>query len=540
MQQSEGRRNILIISHDVVGDKMAGPGIRFLNLARVLSREFDVTLAIPNESERDFRGETFRIAHYQRGNWATIEELARIADIVLCPSDIASDFLQLGANNVPLVIDGYDPLWAEWLASTQMDRSQQEAHWQTRLSNLTPQYLVGDFFICASERQRDWWLGILEATGRINPYTFRDDPSLRRLIDVVPYGLSDDPPRPSRRVIKGVWDGIGNQDRVILWGGGLWPWLDPLTAIRAIAQVYQQRQDTRLIFPGIKHPNPILKDMPTHNDAARDLAKQLGLLDKVVFFGDWVPYDDWQNVLLESDVALALHGEETFESRLAFRSRVLDYIWADLPVVATCGDATSDLIAKNGLGIVVGHGDVQGVADAIMLLLNAPSDYKKRIEQLRPTLTWERAAQPLIEFCRTPRRSQDKTALGERLGSPYYVAQKLELQSEAARLTSLIANLQNENSRLTSLIANLQNENSRLTSLIANLQNENSRLTSPIANLQNENSRLQAALEQAGSERDQFRSESRRLDEILRAYERRRAVRFANWLQHVLEGLRRS
>ncbi|MDQ7029881.1 MAG: hypothetical protein Q9O62_08955 [Ardenticatenia bacterium] len=62
------------------------------------------------------------------------------------------------------------------------------------MGQLQQQSLLGDFFICASERQRDWWLGLLEASGRINPYTFGEDPSLRRLIDVVPFGLPEGPP----------------------------------------------------------------------------------------------------------------------------------------------------------------------------------------------------------------------------------------------------------------------------------------------------------------------------------------------------------
>ena len=54
------------------------------------------------------------------------------------------------------------------------------------------QYLIGDFYLCASERSA-WWLGLLEASGRVNPATFDADPSLRTLIDVVPYGLPDTP-----------------------------------------------------------------------------------------------------------------------------------------------------------------------------------------------------------------------------------------------------------------------------------------------------------------------------------------------------------
>jgi len=365
--------------------------------------------------------------------------LASAAKIIIFPSDIASDFPQLIQRDVFLVVDGYDPLLAEWLTLSQSSSVQEEqVHWKHRLRELNQQYLAGDFFICASERQRDWWLGLLEANGRINPWTFREDPSLRRLVDVVPFGLPGTPPQHTRQVVKGIWPGIGEEDWVILWGGGLWPWLDPLTAIRAVARVWQHRQDVRLIFPGTKHPNPWLDGIPTHNEAARRLAQKLGLLGKAVFFGDWIPYADWPNVLLESDIALTLHYD-TLETRLAFRSRMLDYIWAGLPVVATRGDATSELVAEYGTGTVVEYEDVDGVAEAILRLLETPREaFDERFEKARRELTWERAAQPLVEFCRHPRQAPDKRALGERLENPLYLEEMARYKDEVARLQALV------------------------------------------------------------------------------------------------------
>jgi glycosyltransferase involved in cell wall biosynthesis len=123
--------------------------------------------------------------------------------------------------------------------------------------------LAGDFFICASERQRDYWLGLLDVCGRTNAHTYLADPTLRTLIDVVPFGLrADELPRASAPAIKGVVPGIAREDRVILWGGGLWEWLDPLTLIRAVARIEAQHPDVRLVFFSARHPNPAVPDMP--------------------------------------------------------------------------------------------------------------------------------------------------------------------------------------------------------------------------------------------------------------------------------------
>lgn len=417
---------------------MAGPGIRYYHLARVLGQEFDVRLATPDEVTSSVPERGFHVVRYTRHQWTSIEPWVNWAEIVIFPTDIASDFPQIGKTDAFLVVDGYDPLLAEWLALNCSQASdEQEPPWRQRMRDLGQQYLLGDFFMCASERQRDWWLGALEASGRVNPYTFGDDPSLRRLVDVVPFGLAKERPRGSSGALEEIWPDIAPEDKVILWGGGLWPWLDPLTAVRAIERVREEHQDVRLIFPGTKHPNPWMKGIPTHNEATRQTARELGLMDKGVFFGDWVPYEEWPNVLLGSDVALTLHYD-TLETRLAFRSRVLDYIWAGLPIVTTRGDATSDLVDEYGLGAIVDFEDVDGVAEAILHLLDSPREaLSEQFAEARETLTWERAAQPLMAFCRRPRRAPDKLAMGDELGNPFYTQERRRLVGERDRWRQL-------------------------------------------------------------------------------------------------------
>lgn len=423
----EQQGHILIISHDVVGKHMAGPGIRYFHLARVLSREFTVILAVPEDSDIST---DFPVLSYAFGS-ECLAEVIKGARAIIIPAVQVTRFSGLDTTTVPIVIDGYDPFVAETLHLKGDVFGLQQI--------LSKAYLLGDFFICASERQRDWWLGILEAHGRINPFTFGEDPSLRRLVDVVPFGLPECSPQATKSVIRGVWPGVGPRDKILLWGGGLWPWLDPLTAIRAVARVWSQRQDVRLVFPGVRHPNPQMRGIPTWNEAARRLAEEFGLLNRAVFFGEWIPYADWPGVLLESDIALALHFD-TLETRLAFRSRILDYIWAGLPMIATRGDATSDLVERYGLGVVVDYQDERGVAEAILQLLETPkSAWAPRFQRAQQDLTWERAAQPLLEFCRNPRRAPDKVALGNRLGSPFYMNEIARLREENASLRSLVA-----------------------------------------------------------------------------------------------------
>ena len=367
------------------------------------------------------------------------------ADVVIFPTDLASEFPQLVALDAALVVDGYNPLLAELLPLI-ADRkpAARLAAWTGRMVELHQQYLIGDFFICASERQRNWWLGQLEVAGRINPETFETDPSLRSLVDVVPYGLPSAAPQRPGAVVRNVWPGIGDEAHLLLWGGGLWPWLDPVTAIEAVARVVQTHPHVKLLFPGTRHPNPAMQEIPTGYVASRARADQLGLTDKSVFFGDWVPYEQWPGLLLECDLALSLHFD-SFETQLAFRGRVLDYIWSNLPMVVTTGDATSELVAQHDLGIVVNYGDAAATAAAISTLLDEqPARRRPHFAAARRTLTWERAAEPLVRFCRQPRRASDRTADRQPI-APFYRARFAALEEE-------LDALRQENGRLTALV----------------------------------------------------------------------------------------
>jgi glycosyltransferase involved in cell wall biosynthesis len=403
----------LIVSHDVVGSQMAGPGIRYYHLARVLAHELAVTLAVPGAAHDVPQVAGVKVVPYTPHEWATLAPLVAAATVALFPSDLVAHFPQLAESDTPLVIDGYNPVLAEWLSVyAHQPPATIGGAWQSRLASGAASLRVGDFFICASERQRDWWLGQLEAHGRINPATYGADPTLRQLIDVVPYGLPLEEPRATRPMIKGVWPGIAPSDKVVLWGGGLWPWLDPLTAIRALGHLAATRPEIKLVFPGTRHPNPAVATMPTRLEEAQALAATLGLTDHQVFFGEWVAFADWPSVLLESDVALTLHGDSV-ETRLAFRSRVLDYVWAGLPVVATEGDATSDLIGAYKLGVQVRAHDAEGVAAAIVALMDEPRTARAAdFARARAELNWARAAAPLAAFCRNPQRAPDRVVGG--------------------------------------------------------------------------------------------------------------------------------
>ncbi|UCC65357.1 MAG: glycosyltransferase [Anaerolineae bacterium] len=395
---------VLIVSHDVVDHCMAGPAIRAWEFARQLGAHNEVTLAIPNETS--LTGEGFVLIRYDRQG---LRELAAEANCTIVAGLTLAQHPFLRQVSPVLVVDIYDPFVLEnlQLFAEQSMNLRLEDH-QRLARAMNNQLLQGDFFICASEEQRDYWLGALSALGRIAPYTYDADPTLRALIDVVPFGLPDALPQHRQPVIKGILPGIGLDDKVLLWNGGIYNWLDPLTLIRAVAEVSKQRDDVRLFFMGVKHPNPRVHPMRMAKRAMH-LSDELGLTDKTVFFNDWVPYEERENYLLEADLGISLHLPH-IETHFAFRTRLLDCLWAGLPMIVTSGDTLARLVCEHALGCVVAPEDVENVAGAILALLAEPGARARRAAQftlVRQRFSWDRAIEPLARFCAAPRPAPD-------------------------------------------------------------------------------------------------------------------------------------
>jgi glycosyltransferase involved in cell wall biosynthesis len=373
---------------------MAGPGIRYLWFARELTRlGYDVRLVIPFPS--DLEGEPFEVVVDNPWNSYRMARLGSEHEAVITQRLPVPAMLALARAETRVVYDFYSPLTIESAAFAQANpQSKAEAE----LNHLTIQVALenGDAFACASERQRDLWLGALAATGRISPRSYGRDPGFRSLIDVVPFGLDPDPPAATNAVIKGVTPGIGRDDKVLLWGGGIWNWLDPLTVIRAVHRL--ERPDVKLFMMGTARPNPGIPEMAMQG-RAEALAETLGLLGSNVFFNrGWVPYDERGSYLLEADVGVSAHPDE-LEARFAYRTRLLDCIWAGLPIVATEGDSLAELVERYGLGRVVPAGDEAGYAAALESVLQEEREqFGAQFGAARSGLEWPRAVERLARL----------------------------------------------------------------------------------------------------------------------------------------------
>jgi GT2 family glycosyltransferase/glycosyltransferase involved in cell wall biosynthesis len=442
------RGRILVVTGDPLSPQLAGPAIRAFNIAQELSRDNEVRLVSTRSCVLENSGFTCSSVAVEK-----LHADVAWAEVIIFQGFLLHEAPWLADTGKILIPDMYDPMHLERLEQTRgTEPLARDRDLAATLEVVNAQLLRGDFFLCANERQRHFWLGQLAALGRLNARTYDHDQNLDGLVAVAPFGLPRSPPQPTRAAIKGSVPGIGADDKVILWAGGIYDWFDPLSLVRAVAELSHRRPAVRLFFLGTQNPNPGVPPMPMVASVIR-LADELGLTGKHVFFNEgWVDYADRVNYLADADVGVSTHFAH-LETTYSFRTRMLDYLWAGLPIVASEGDYFAELIAAEGIGLAVRAGDVSGLADALERCLYDDAfaaACRKNIERVRPRFEWSRALAPLVEFCRAPHRAWDAPSTRSRTRRPVAVSlpklrQDLALAREylaeggVANLTSRVA-----------------------------------------------------------------------------------------------------
>lgn len=395
---------ILMLSRATVGPTMASPGIRAYQLAGALGRllpDAEITLAIPpGHGTVAAPAENVHFATWKRNSEAV--NLGRAHDITIS-RNLPPEFVRLLGSR-RFAIDAFTPFYTEWMEISQRDL---EPKWRRlwMASNrwyINFQLTMADYLFCADERQRDMWIGMLMALALVPPDVYERDPSLRKLIDVVPYGVSSRPLDARGPVMKGVIPGIAATDKVLLWNGAVAEWNDPLTLVKAMDRLAATRPEVKLVFMGVDHPEYVFGPAAGVMRDLLELTRELGLENRNVFFqSGWVPYERIDDYLAEADASVCL-GWENIESRFAFRTRYVDVFRARLPLLCTQGDVLAERVAKDPLGITVPELDVDAVVDGIERLLDDAdfaAECRRNLGGIAGELAWDLAAEPLARFC---------------------------------------------------------------------------------------------------------------------------------------------
>ena len=401
MTGSARRPRVLFITLARVGEQMAGAAIRSWELAHVVSEHADVTLAAAQISS--IASEAITLVEFAAHSPSALKEHVMRADVVVAQPQwpvIAGWMHRSGAR---VIYDLYDPETLETLELFAERSPLQRRMWvHLTLDRLLDALRGGHHFLCASEKQRDLWLGAMYGQRLIGQAAYDRDPSFRSVIDVVPFGLPPAAARPApASPIRAAFPAIGADDEIVLWNGGIWNWLDPACAVRAFALLAERRPQARLVFMGGTDHSAARRA----SEEARQAAAAAGLLDRVLFNDRWVPYEERADWLWDASCAVTTHREH-LETRFAFRTRLLDCFWARLPVVCTEGDDLSERVRRERLGEAVAPGDEAALADALERVLAAGrASFAEVLGAVATEYAWPRVAAPLVGLVTAPEPS---------------------------------------------------------------------------------------------------------------------------------------
>jgi glycosyltransferase involved in cell wall biosynthesis len=355
------RMSVVVATPDVVGERMAGPGIRAWYLAQELARHFPTQLVAKVEKET---------ASVLDRDSAEGKRAIREADVLI--GQPARGFRKKRRDQ-RIVYDLFDPTVLELRELYGAAPSiRQRVHLAAEWGRLAEALMRADVLMCAAARQRDFYEKLQSGDARWIEVPFGIDPA--ELASC---------PKP--------------QDNVVVWGGGVWEWLDPATAVDAVVRVNASGTRCKLLFLGRRRPTtPHLIDR-RREDRFDQLLEKGG--PHVAANETWVPYRERLSWLRAGKIAIMLH-RSTAEAQYSIRTRVFDAIAAGIPVVATAGGFAAELVEREGLGIVVPPEDVEAVEKAIIRLLRDDVFHARcvsNLERLRPAYGWDVVTKPLIE-----------------------------------------------------------------------------------------------------------------------------------------------
>lgn len=359
--------SIVVATPDAVGDRMAGPGIRAWHLALGFRDIGAVTLV----GRWNGAGRPEGVESLEWGSAAATASLGA-ADVIIGQPHRALLGRRFRARRV---YDLFDPVVLE-LDELYSDspRMRQRLHQRLEWARLERALDEGDVLVAATPRQRDFYWGIQRSRRSIH----------RSWIDrwcLVPFGVEQHDVRPPMSPPR------------VVWGGGVWGWLDPELAIDAAPELHE-RAAVRLVFAGGSRPgggaaSPRLAEL-------RERSERAGAA--IDWIDDWLPYRDRWSALEGARVALALH-KKTVEAEFSIRIRLFDAIGAAVPIVASAGGFVADLVSLHGLGLVVEPGSRSEVVSAVERLClddRFHAECSGRLRALAPEYSWSRVVEPLV------------------------------------------------------------------------------------------------------------------------------------------------
>lgn len=374
-----------------------GGGLRCRGLAQGLIKNgHEVTVATQDiwpqaGDENDLGVEIINWSLDDKNQFSQVIKSYDAIIISYCAGTVTDWVVECIPDNVQLILDCYVPIYVEVSARDSKDKNTEYYSYNNDIISWGRAIGRGDLILCASSSQKEFYMGVLSALGRINPLTYSEN-----IIIVVPFGVDEHAPKINKSPIRSL-EQIKKNDFVVLWFGGLYPWFSIIGLIKALEHL-QNKVDSykyKLVVVGGKNPFNNHPDFVSQYRQVLDYCNGRGIIDKYVFFKDWVDYQDrfdWYN---DADVIISLNKPGN-ENRLSWRTRVMDYVWGGRPIITNGGDPLSEYLIKNEAALRIDDLDPVSIASKIQnldpFLLNNTTG---KLKFLRSEFLWSNVTKEL-------------------------------------------------------------------------------------------------------------------------------------------------
>jgi glycosyltransferase involved in cell wall biosynthesis len=406
-----GSKRLLIVSHGPVPTPehvhVEGGGLRCWGLARGIrshSTDLEITVAYHDHYEKPNPTTEFEGIRIATWNHETIGSLATGFDSVLisyCMGEHAVRLVRGLRGDQQLILDCYVPIFTEVSARDSADVVREQAEYLREIGSWTEPLRRGDYFLCAHRAQERYYQGVLGALGRINPLTYG-----RPMILRVPYGIDRDEPRVEDRPLSRL---VGGTAKKVLWFGGIYPWFDARGLIDAVAMV-NVRLPTRLVIVGARNPFNFHPALLAKYQELADYVRRPEFQD-LVFMQDWVDFHRRADWYLDADLVVTINRPGD-ENALSWRTRLVDFTWAGVPVATNGGDPLGEDLIAAGAAARIASLEPEAMAGTLASLLEEPGALqalRQKVGAFKQGLYWDVVTEPLARAIESGARAPDLT-----------------------------------------------------------------------------------------------------------------------------------
>jgi len=353
-------RKLWILSRERFGDILLGPNIRVCDLAvHAFEAGWSVSVLAAEDSRSPFSS-NIEFASLRRGFSRRFATDDRVVVGELLPSWAVLELLRA---RQPFHWDVYGLSLPESLSFADV--------WPRSKTRLETRRKDIRYLLMAKAAARIWvshpgqvvfLSALLARTGTPSDATaaFR----LPGKILEVPMGCSD---RPVPAGTRNPYHELAIHSPVFLWGGGIWRWFDPETVLQAFSLLRSRGVPATLFF--ISGRNEATSDYQAPLDEVLSSATRKGLLDGSVVFNPRRVGPSELGPWLEHSRAGIMGNMPTLESRMSWRTRYLDLLWAGKPLIVSGADPLAERMERLGAALISPAGDPGKLADSIQRLI---------------------------------------------------------------------------------------------------------------------------------------------------------------------------